>query len=50
MAFHEKGVTSIHYHPEYPLMASASNDATIQQFQLLASLLHLHHLLLQIYP
>jgi ribosome biogenesis protein ERB1 len=32
MTFHEKGVTSIDYHPEYPLMASASNDATIHVF------------------
>lgn len=32
MTFHEKGVTCIDYHPEYPLMASASNDATIHVF------------------
>ena len=32
MAFHEKGVTGIHYHSEYPLMASASNDATVHVF------------------
>jgi ribosome biogenesis protein ERB1 len=32
MVFHEKSVTTISYHSEYPLMASASNDATIHVF------------------
>ena len=32
MTFHEKGVTAVDFHKEYPLMASASNDATIHVF------------------
>jgi ribosome biogenesis protein ERB1 len=32
MKFHEKGVTAVDFHREYPLMASASNDATIHIF------------------
>jgi ribosome biogenesis protein ERB1 len=32
MTFHEKAVTCIDYHGEYPLMASASNDGTIHIF------------------
>lgn len=32
MQFHEKAITSIAFHREYPLMASSSNDATIHIF------------------
>jgi ribosome biogenesis protein ERB1 len=32
MQYHEGGVTSTHFHQEYPLMASASNDGTIHVF------------------
>jgi WD40 repeat protein len=32
MQYHEGGVTSTHFHSEYPLMASASNDGTIHVF------------------
>jgi ribosome biogenesis protein ERB1 len=32
MQYHEKGITSINFHREYPLMASASNDSTIHIF------------------
>jgi ribosome biogenesis protein ERB1 len=32
MQFHEKAITAINFHKEYPLMASCSNDATIHVF------------------
>lgn len=32
MQYHEQGVTSTHFHEQYPLMASASNDGSIHIF------------------
>lgn len=32
MQYHEQGVTTTHFHDQYPLMASASNDGTVHIF------------------
>lgn len=32
MEYHEKGITEVCIHREYPLMASASNDSTVHVF------------------
>jgi ribosome biogenesis protein ERB1 len=32
MQFHEKAITNINFHQEYPLMASSSNDGTVHIF------------------
>lgn len=32
MQYHDKGITSTHFHHQYPLMASASNDGSVHVF------------------